>query len=39
MKKMFPLKSYYGRARVFGYMVALILLFSLFYFLYTYFTE
>jgi len=33
MKKMLPVGSYFGRARVFGYILAGIILFSLIYFL------
>jgi hypothetical protein len=35
MKKMFPLKGYFARARVFGYMLGFLLLFSLLYFIYS----
>jgi hypothetical protein len=33
MKKMFPVGSYFGRARVFGYILLGIILFSIGYFL------
>lgn len=35
---MFPMKGYYVRAKVFGFMIVSILLFLLVYFLYNFFT-